>query len=172
LVIGRGNGPIQSRTVVNCGSPAIIPWQGVRMTTDSMRRVTVSRIAAGRFRATNDRGASVEMGGAEDLSPVELLLAALGGCTALDVDALTSRRSEPDAFDVIVEATKVRDEAGNRLTDILERFRISFPDTAGGAQAREILPAVVAKSHDRLCTVGRTVQVGSPIATRIEPAER
>jgi hypothetical protein len=30
------------------------------------------------------------------------------------------------------------------------------------------LPDVVAKSHDRLCTVGRTVEVGTPITTRIE----
>ena len=41
--------------------------------------------------ATNDRGGSVVMvsDGGSDLTPVELLLAALGGCTAMDVDALT-----------------------------------------------------------------------------------
>src|SRR4249919_1045622 len=140
------------------------------MGTDSVRRVTVTRIAAGRFRANNPRGASVIMASSEgnDLTPVELLLAALGGCTAMDVDALTSRRAEPEAFEVIVEAKKVRDELGNRLTDIVERFRITFPDTDSGARAREILPEMVSKSHDRLCTVGRTVQVGSSIATRIE----
>ena len=111
-------------------------------------------------------------GGGNDLTPVELLLAALGGCTAMDVDALTSRRAEPEAFEVIVEAEKVRDELGNRLTDIVERFRIAFPDTEGGAGAREVLPDMVAKSHDRLCTVGRTVQVGARIETRIEdPSE-
>jgi uncharacterized OsmC-like protein len=61
---------------------------------------------------------------------------------------------------------------GNRLTNILERFRISFPDTEGGANAREVLPDMVAKSHDRLCTVGRTVQLGARIETRIErPSE-
>jgi hypothetical protein len=27
---------------------------------------------------------------------------------------------------------------------------------------------VVKKSHDRLCTVGRTVEIGTPIAERIE----
>ena len=144
------------------------------MGTDSARRVTVERIAPGRFLATNGRGASVVTVSAvgSDFTPVELLLAALGGCTAMDVDALTSRRAEPEAFEVIVEAEKVRDELGNRLTDILERFRISFPDTEGGVSAREVLPDMVAKSHDRLCTVGRTVQVGARIETRIEsPSE-
>ena len=141
------------------------------MGTDSTRRVTVERIAPGRFLATNGRGGSVvTVSGAGDteFTPVELLLAALGGCTAMDVDALTSRRAEPDVFEVIVEAEKVRDERGNRLTDIVERFRIAFPDTAGGASAREVLPDMVAKSHDRLCTVGRTVQVGARIEARIE----
>ena len=144
------------------------------MGTHSARRVTVERIARGRFLATNDRGGSVVMvsDGGSDLTPVELLLAALGGCTAMDVDALTSRRAEPEAFEVIVEAQKVRDELGNRLTDIVERFRIAFPDTDGGASACEVLPDMVAKSHDRLCTVGRTVQVGAPIETQIElPSE-
>ena len=81
------------------------------MGTDSARRVTVERIAPGRFLATNGRGASVVTvsAGGSDFTPVELLLAALGGCTAMDVDALTSRRAEPEAFEVIVEAEKVRD---------------------------------------------------------------
>jgi hypothetical protein len=30
------------------------------------------------------------------------------------------------------------------------------------------LPDVVNKSHDRLCTVGRTIELGTPIATVIE----
>jgi len=30
------------------------------------------------------------------------------------------------------------------------------------------LPDAVKKSHDRLCTVGRTVETGTPITTKIE----
>jgi uncharacterized OsmC-like protein len=30
-----------------------------------------------------------------------------------------------------------------------------------------VLPEVVRQSHDRLCTVGRTIETGVPIATRI-----
>jgi len=100
--------------------------------------------------------------------PVELLLAAIGGCTAIDVDILTSRRAEPDMFEVLVDAEKVRDEAGSHLTDLLVTFRVSFPDGEAGDKARAILPDAVKKSHDRLCTVSRTVELGTPIATRIE----
>jgi hypothetical protein len=31
-----------------------------------------------------------------------------------------------------------------------------------------VLPDVVRKSHDRLCTVGRTIELGTPIASRVE----
>jgi putative redox protein len=106
-------------------------------------------------------------GGDADFTPTELLLASIGGCTAIDVDVLTARRSEPEAFAVTVDATKVRDDDGNRLTDIVVTFHVTFPDDEGGASAQEILPDVVARSHDRLCTVGRTVEVGTPIGTRI-----
>jgi putative redox protein len=37
-----------------------------------------------------------------------------------------------------------------------------------GDAARAVLPDAVKKSHDRLCTVSRTVELGTPIATRIE----
>ena len=97
-----------------------------------------------------------------------MLLAAIGGCTAIDVDILTSRRAEPDTFEVLIDAEKVRDQAGNHLTDLLVTFRVSFPEGEAGDRARAILPDAVKKSHERLCTVSRTVELGTPIATRIE----
>ena len=141
------------------------------MTGDSVHRtVTVERIAQGVFTATNTRGGQLGFGTGSDsgFTPTELLLAAIAGCTAIDVDILTSRRAEPDSFQVRADADKVRDAAGNRLTGIVVTFQIAFPGGADGDQARAILPDVVAKSHDRLCTVGRTVEIGTPITTVIE----
>ena len=140
------------------------------MTTESVHRnVTVRRIANGQFTVTNARGGQIAFGtGGTNFTPTELLLAALGGCTAIDVDIVTSRRAEPDAFEVLVDAEKVRDEAGNHLTGIEVTFRIRFPGSAQGDEARAVLPDIVQKSHDRLCTVGRTVEIATPIATRIE----
>ena len=141
------------------------------MSDDSVHRtVTVERIAQGVFTATNTHGGQLRFGtgGDSDFTPTELLLAAIAGCTAIDVDILTSRRAEPDSFQVRADADKVRDAAGNRLTGIVVTFQIAFPAGADGDQARAILPDVVAKSHDRLCTVGRTIEIGTPIATMIE----
>jgi putative redox protein len=141
------------------------------MATDSVHRtVIVERIVSGVFTAANDRGGKITFGTGDgtDFTPTELLLAAVGGCTAIDVDILTSRRSEPNRFEVLVEANKVRDEAGNRLTDIVVTFRLAFPEGDHGDTARAILPDAVKKSHDRLCTVGRTIETGTPITSQIE----
>ena len=142
------------------------------MTTDSAHRsVRIERIENSRYVATNDRGGQISIGkgGGTDFTPVDLLLAGIGGCTAIDVDILTSRRAEPDSFEILVDAEKVRDEAGNHLTEILVTFRIKFPAGERGDAARALLPDAVKKSHDRLCTVSRTVELGTPIGTRIEP---
>ena len=147
------------------------PCQAKAMATQGSthRGVTISRIASSKFAVTNGRGGemTISTGEGADFTPVELLLAAIGGCTAIDVDILTARRSEPDAFTVSVDAEKVRDDQGNHLADICVSFQVVFPETPGGDEARAILPDVVRKSHDRLCSVGRTIEIGTPIATQI-----
>jgi putative redox protein len=138
--------------------------------TRDHRSVSIERTSNGRFTITNVRGgrALVGTGDDGDFTPTELLLGAIGACTAVDADILTSRRAEPESFRVEVEANKVRDEIGNHLTDINVTFKITFPEGKEGDVARAILPDAVEKSHDRLCTVGRTVESGTPIATKID----
>jgi putative redox protein len=141
------------------------------MTTDSKHRsLSVGRVAPGRFTATNSRGGQLAFGtgDSEDFTPTELLLVALGGCTAIDIDILTSRRAEPDSFAIDVDADKIRDDQGNRLTNLEITYRVTFPAGTDGDNARAILPEAVRQSHERLCTVGRTVELATPVATRIE----
>jgi putative redox protein len=141
------------------------------MTTDSAHRgVRLERIENSRYTAINERGGTITIGtgAGTDFTPVELLLVSIGGCTAVDVDLLTSRRAEPNSFEIVVAAEKVRDTAGNHLADLQVTFRIRFPDGEQGDKARNVLPDAVRKSHDRLCTVTRTVELGTPVATRIE----
>lgn len=141
------------------------------MAEDTHRQVSIERISNSRYTVTNDRGGRMTIGTGQgtDFTPVDLLLAAIGGCTAADVDILTSRRSEPDRFEVEVSAEKVKDgTAGNHLADITVTFRIAFPAGEAGDKAQAILPDAVRQSHDRYCTVSRTVELGTPIATVIE----
>ncbi|MGH3505484.1 MAG: OsmC family protein, partial [Nocardioidaceae bacterium] len=60
--------------------------------TDAHRAVTVQRTSAGRFRAVNARGGTIDFGsgGDSDFTPVELLMAAISGCSGIDVDILTT----------------------------------------------------------------------------------
>ncbi|MEV6614993.1 OsmC family protein [Streptomyces sp. NPDC051051] len=146
------------------------------MTENTLRSVTVERTGTGHFTATNPRGGTISFGtgsadgGETDFTPVELLLAALGGCTAVDVDVATARHSEPTRFTVTVTGDKVGDELGNRLTDLSVSFSVAFPDDEAGGRARAILPRAVKVSHDKLCTVSRTVEAGTPVTVTVEDA--
>src|ERR1700753_3184891 len=121
------------------------------MATDSVHRsLTVERVAAGRFAAGHSRGGRIlcGTGNNDEFTPTELLLIAIGGCTAIDVDILTSRRSEPEDLEITVEADKIRDAEGNRLTNIEVTYRVTFPAGEDGDKARAILGEVVQRSHD------------------------
>ena len=58
---------------------------------------------------------------------------------------------------------KVREEDGNHLVNLRVTFEVRLPEGEDGDRAREVLQSAIAKSRDRLCTVGRTVQLGAPI---------
>ncbi|HYI58028.1 MAG TPA: hypothetical protein VEX66_07665, partial [Microlunatus sp.] len=45
--------------------------------------------------------------------------------------------------------------------------RVRFPDTDAGRAAEEVLERAIAASHDRICTVTRTVEVASPVTARL-----
>lgn len=133
------------------------------------RSVSMTRVERGTYLVTNARGGTMRVGGggdSEDFTPVELFLVAIAGCSATDVDYITSRIAEPVSFDVVSEGEKLKDDDGNHLGDIEVTFRVRFPEGADGDRARERLPRAIAQSHDRLCTVSRTVQRGAPVAMR------
>ena len=95
------------------------------------------------------------------------LRTAIAAGTAIDVDIGTGRRAEPESFRVEASANKIRDTLGSRLTGIAVTFEVAFPAGPDGDKARAILPGIVARSHDRLCTVSRTVELGTPVTPRI-----
>jgi putative redox protein len=136
---------------------------------EDRRRVALERVEEGVYRATNPRGVELVFGSeAEDgFSPVELLLAAIGGCSAVDVDVATGRRAEHDRFEVVVEGEVARDETGNILRDVRMTFHVTFPAGPDGDKARNLLPRAVRASHERTCTVSRTVEASVPITVEV-----
>jgi len=140
------------------------------MGDDTLRSVQFERTANSKYEVRNIRGGTLSVGSGQDadFTPVELLLAALGTCSAIDVDVVTSRRAEPTEFTAVVRGDKIRDAAeGNRLENLAVEFTIRFPEGEDGDKAREALPRAVRMSHDRLCTVSRTVELGTPVSTTL-----
>lgn len=149
--------------------PRAAQLNGSMTDDDARRHVSIDRTGQKKYTATNERGGTIAVGDGSgtEFTPVELLLAAIAGCTAIDVDVVTTRRAEPVSFQVDADALKVRDAGGSHLTDIAVTFRIEFPGGEAGDAARAILPDIVRKSHDRLCTVSRTVERGTPVTAVI-----
>lgn len=136
--------------------------------TDTLRSVRIERVSTGRYVVHNERGGTLPVGG-DDFTPVELLLAAIGTCTGIDTDTVTSRRAEPTKFEITVSGDKVSDrEEGNRMTNLHVTFDVRFPEGPAGDEARTLLARTVKLSHDRLCTVSRTVELGTTVTTTIE----
>jgi len=139
------------------------------MSADSHRQVRLSRLGRHHFQAINARGGTLSFGNARwgEFTPVELLLVAIAGCTAMDVDAITVKRSEPARFQVTCSGHYTRSVHGNHVTDIEVDFDVAFPDDEGGQAAVEVLERAIRKSHDRLCTVTRTVELGTSVDAQL-----
>jgi putative redox protein len=139
------------------------------MADDTYRSVQLSLMGEGRYKAVNRRGGVLPIGSGDDpdFTPVELLLASIAGCTAIDVVHITGRRAEAESFSVRCSGDKIRDDLGNRMVNLTVTLDISFPEGEGGDAAREVLPRTIEQTRDRLCTVSRTVAVESPVTMEV-----
>jgi putative redox protein len=135
------------------------------MDDDTLRWLDLTQIGEGRYKAVNRRGGVLPIGSGDDpdFTPVELLLAALAGCTAIDVGSITGKRARPESFQIHTTGHKVRDDDGSHLVDLNVSISVTFPEGEAGDRAREVLPRAVQQTADRICTVGRTLQLGTSI---------
>ncbi|WGL50595.1 OsmC family protein [Nocardioides sp. BP30] len=135
-------------------------------TSGDRRSIDLQKVGEHLFQATNGRGGVVSVGMADgvDFSPVELLLAGLAACGALDLDFITGKRAPFETFAARSSGDVVRDENGNHVVNLQVTFDVTFPAGEGGDAARAVVPATLDRIRDRLCTVGRTVQLGAPVA--------
>ncbi|GAA0822010.1 OsmC family protein [Streptosporangium amethystogenes subsp. fukuiense] len=121
-----------------------------------MARVRVERTEDG-FVARNDRGAEVAMGSGDEqgtFTPVELLLAALGGCNIVTVEPLTAQRGHRMVrLAMTVQAEKIE---ASRLGPITISYDVELPE--GDEKAAEVLRAVAHRVEERYCTVSRALR--------------
>lgn len=131
---------------------------------ETLRTIDLSIMGEKRFKATNVRGGVLPIGSGDDpdFTPVELLLAALAGCGAIDLEWVTDKRAPFASFAARAEGHKVRDELGSHLVQLSVTLDVTFPDGEAGDQARAVVPRTLQQIEDRLCTVSRTVALGEP----------
>ncbi|GAA3215465.1 OsmC family protein [Actinocorallia longicatena] len=130
-----------------------------------MGSVRVERTEDG-FAATNERGARIEIGGKDAdgvFSPVELLLAALGGCELLTVEPLTAKRGHRLArLAATVEAEK-SDKI--RIGRVTITYDVEAP--LGDDKADEVFRAVAERVHEGYCTVGQALKNETPVVQKL-----
>jgi uncharacterized OsmC-like protein len=121
-----------------------------------MATVRVERTEDG-FRATNGRGGRVAIGSSDEqgvFTPVELLLAALGGCELVTVEPLTAKRGHRLVrLAATVRADKIET---SRLGKVTVSYEVELPE--GDDRAAEVFEAVAKRVHERYCTVGRALK--------------
>lgn len=124
-----------------------------------MANVRVERTDDG-FVATNSRGARVAIGSGDEegvFTPVELLLAAVGGCNIVTVEPLTAKRGHRLLrLAMTVESEKVEP---NLLGPVTVTYDVEVPSE----QADEVFRAVAERVHDKYCTVSRSLQEGTVV---------
>ncbi|MEV6153090.1 OsmC family protein [Nonomuraea sp. NPDC052129] len=125
-----------------------------------MANVRVERTEDGGFRATNARGAEVQIGAGDEegaFTPVELLLAAVGGCNIVTVEPLTAKRGQRlIRLSMTVESEKVEP---NLLGPVTVTYDVEVPSE----QAEEVFRAVADRVHAKYCTVSRSLQEGTEV---------
>ena len=131
--------------------------------------VNLKRVSPVHYEVTNGRGSTISVGHGDDVfSPVELLLAAVGACSSIDVDVVTTRRADPEKFDVSIAGDVEKGPEGNRVKDVDLNFSLSFPDTDEGRTAQSLVARLVKLSHDKDCTVGRTVMLPTELHSAVD----
>jgi putative redox protein len=129
-----------------------------------MANVRVERTEDSRFRATNARGAEVRIGSGDEegvFTPVELLLAAVGGCNIVTVEPLTAKRGQRLLrLAMTVESEKIEP---NRLGSVTVTYDVEVPSE----KADEVFRAVADRVHSKYCTVSRSLQEGTEVRLEI-----
>ncbi|MET9499572.1 OsmC family protein [Streptomyces sp. NPDC006552] len=114
--------------------------------------------------ARNERGAEVRIAPADartdtpSFTPVELLLAALGGCGGLVVDR-TARTADHDELRIVVESVS-RPEDDGRVGTVRVSYDLALPE---GDARTETIENGIRLTHEKYCTVSRTVEHGARV---------
>ena len=118
---------------------------------DAWREVTGEWLGGHAFIGRNRTGGAVQMGTLEDkpgLSPMEILLAGVAGCTGVDVvDILTKKRQPPEAMQV-----KVRGKRADTFPRVYTEIEVLYLIWGKGIDPDAVEQAI-RLSEEKYCSV-------------------
>jgi putative redox protein len=122
------------------------------------------------FVAKNEQGVSMHMDGSPEIGgenqgfrPMQLLLAALGGCSSIDVvSILKKQRQVLESFDIEVDGEREVGKEPSLFKDILVTFKLT-----GATLDVEKVKKAVSLSMDKYCSVSKTLEPTATIKNKI-----
>lgn len=129
-------------------------------------RVTLSRTHGAQYLGTNEAGRTISLSGSPDIGasetgvrPMEAVLLALAGCSAIDVQMILQKgRHEVTHLEVTVDGTRA-DAIPAVFTEIHMHFE------AAGDFPEQKLERAVALSHEKYCSVSRMLEPDVKVTT-------
>ncbi|MGB0395882.1 MAG: OsmC family protein [Flavobacteriaceae bacterium] len=117
------------------------------------------------FEVTNDNGHKVLLdnkskkeGKVEGISPMELLLAGLAGCSSIDIIAILNKQKiNPTDLKMDVEGDRIPDVVPSLFYKIKVNVRLEGDIPPGKAKR------AVSLSFDKYCSVAKTLEYSTPI---------
>ncbi len=121
------------------------------------------------FEATNEEGCSINIDASPDIGglnkgmrPMQLLLVAVGGCSAIDtVLILKKQKQEIESFEIEVEGERVKVEEYSLFKHITLHFKFT------GKVSAEKAEKAVKLSLEKYCSVSKTLEPTAAIAYKI-----
>lgn len=129
----------------------------------------VERTGTRLYTGRSSRGAEVSIGSESVdgvFTPGELLKIALAACSGMSSDFPLSRRLGDD-YDATIRVSGTADRENEVYPHLVEDFELDLSELDADAQQR--LLALVERSIDKVCTVGRTLKQGTTVTLNITP---
>jgi uncharacterized OsmC-like protein len=129
----------------------------------------VERTGTRRYTGRSSRGAEVLIGSETVdgvFTPGELLKIALAACSGMSSDFPLSRRLGDD-YDATIKVSGAADRDNEVYPHLEEEMVLDLSELDAEAQQR--LVALVERSVDKVCTVGRTLKAGTKVSLTVTP---
>lgn len=131
------------------------------------KRVVLHQLSGHRFLGVNEQGDKVLVDGDQPstgMRPMELLLAALAGCTAYDVVDIMNKKRQPLSTYRIETVGERAEEHPRRYTHIVVTHYASGPNVNYDA-----LLQAATLSHEKYCSVSASLNMPIELKVVVEP---